>query len=105
MPEEAEQEGHFRSNTNAGRPCGNETFIKRLDATLSRRFTPRKAGRNPNRCLRRAAAGLILMKSVCALFLYSHVLQAVDYLPTRRRANTATTVKEVHREGRKCRAC
>lgn len=45
------------------------------------------------------------MKSISGLSLYSHVLQAVDYLPPRRRANTATTVKEVHREGRKCRAC
>ena len=40
---------NLRKNTNTGRPCGTNAFIKRLEKRLGRLLTPQKAGRKPGK--------------------------------------------------------
>ncbi len=44
---EQETVDKLRRDTNTGRPCGSETFLKTLESRLKRNLIPRKPGRKP----------------------------------------------------------
>ena len=44
---DAEEEKRLRTQTHTGRPCGDEDFVKRMEAVVGRPLAPRKPGPKP----------------------------------------------------------